>query len=78
MLKKYIIWFLFIPSLYSGDPICIDGLFNDWDDVPEADPAGLEIGLRQCLAADHACRDGHQGRPRAGDRSDPSGGSEGV
>ena len=33
-LKLFISILLILAPVYSGDPICIDGLFNDWDDVP--------------------------------------------
>ena len=35
-LKISILILLILTPVYSGDPICIDGLFNDWDDVPVA------------------------------------------
>ena len=33
-LKLFISILLILTPVYSGDPISIDGLFNDWDDVP--------------------------------------------
>ncbi|MDB9854237.1 T9SS type A sorting domain-containing protein [Candidatus Marinimicrobia bacterium] len=36
MFKIYFIIFLLSPFLHSGHPICIDGLFNDWGNVPVA------------------------------------------
>ena len=36
MFKIYFIILLLSPFLHSGHPICIDGLFNDWGNVPVA------------------------------------------
>jgi endonuclease/exonuclease/phosphatase family metal-dependent hydrolase len=36
LFKIYFIILLLSPFLHSGHPICIDGLFNDWGNVPVA------------------------------------------